>query len=116
MRIKCCLLFTILVPYNYFRYIKEFHEFLEQNPDIPSITLTYEDLHIHPINNIKRLAKFIGVECTDEQAHTVKEICSFENMKKADIEFKEKVVFDEKDKSDEPFGIYRKGDIPVYLI
>jgi len=97
----------ISVPYNYFRYMKEFHEFLKQNPDVPSITLAYEDLHSHPVDNVKRLAKFIGVECTDEQAKKVMETCSFDNMKKAEVEFKEKAFYD---KEEGKSHIFRKGD------
>jgi len=99
------MILSVAVPYNYFKYMREFHEFLKQNPDVPSITLTYEDLHSHPVDNVKRLAKFIGVECTDEQAKKVMETCSFDNMKKADVEFKEKR---------QNFEIFRKGDMPLF--
>ena len=49
------MILSVAVPYNYFKYMREFHEFLKQNPDVPSITLTYEDLHSHPVENVKRL-------------------------------------------------------------
>ena len=104
-------LFTFVsVPYNYFKYLREFHDFLKQNPTIPSITLTYEDLHSHPVDNVKRLAKFIGVECTDEQAKHVMETCSFDNMKKAEIELKEKALYD---KEEGKSKIFRKGSLLV---
>ena len=102
----------VSVPYNYFKYMREFHDFLKQNPGIPSITLTYEDLHSHPVDNVKRLAKFIGVECTDEQAKNVMETCSFDNMKKAEIELKEKALYDKEEGKSQ---IFRKGSRNLFI-
>ena len=58
---------------------------------------------------MKKLANFLGVECTDERAKKVMETCSFENMKKADVEFKEKMFYDKDDKDKKGSGVYRKG-------
>jgi len=59
---------------------------------------------------VKRLAKFIGVECTDEQAKHVMETCSFDNMKKAEIELKEKALYDKEEGKSQ---IFRKGSLLV---
>jgi len=55
---------------------------------------------------VKRLAKFIGVECTEEQAKKVRETCSFENMKKAEVTIKEKILYDKEEGKSQ---IFRKG-------
>jgi len=57
---------------------------------------------------VKRLATFIGVECTDERAKQVVDTCSFENMKKAEANFKED--FNEQMKPEKGDShIFRKG-------
>ena len=57
---------------------------------------------------MKRIAEFIGVECTDEHAQHVVEMCSFDNMKKADEHFKE-AFMKEMQPEEGVSTIYRKG-------
>lgn len=103
------LLFTLLDPYNFFKYIREFDDFLNTNVNIPRIIMTYEDLSHHPTDNVKRLARFLGLDCSDEKIAEVVKSCSFDNMKKADAEFKEE--FKGKRTKDGESAVFRKGQI-----
>lgn len=89
----------ISVQVNIFEYLRQFKKFLEQNPDIPSIVLSYEDLTEDPCGQIRRLAEFVGVKCSQEQIAHIADACSFDNMKKA---------INTGRKKDNP-SVYRKG-------
>lgn len=95
------------LPYNFFKYIKEFDLFLKNNPEIPSVTLTYEDLFHEPHIQCRRLAEFVGKDFPDEEIQKVVKTCHFDNMKKADTNFKED-YFDLKG-GDGQSIIFRKG-------
>lgn len=71
--------------------------------------MTYEDLSHHPTDNVKRLARFLGLDCSDEKIAEVVKSCSFDNMKKADAEFKEE--FKGKRSKDGESAVFRKGQI-----
>lgn len=94
-------------PYNFFKYAREFDTFIKQNKELPTFQITYESLFHDTKSQVQRLADFLEVDCSEEKVVQVVEMCSFENMKKADGNFKENVI-------DEITGgvtssIYRKG-------
>lgn len=58
------------------------------------------------------MAKFLGIEKSEEEIKAVVETCSFDNMKKADAELKED--FPSKTDNEGKSSIFRKG--LVYLL
>lgn len=94
-------------PYNFFKYLKEFDQFLKNNPEIPSLILTYEDLFHEPHKQVRRLAEFVGKDCSDQEIAEAVKACSFDNMKEADAYFKEEFMMSKS--KDGESSIFRKG-------
>lgn len=105
------LIFTIFVaPYNFFKYLKDFDTFLRENPDIPSIQLSYERLSNAPREEVKRLAEFIGILASNEKIAETVDICRFDNMKNADANFKDQLKRPPTERKT-PRETYRKGKL-----
>ncbi|XP_012946645.1 sulfotransferase 6B1 [Aplysia californica] len=84
-----------------FDYWREFEEGLKQNPQIPHIILSFEDLKKNPLSERHRLAKFLGRSYDDEFIEQVAEATSIDNMRR-----------EKEGPKDEKGSIYyRKGEI-----
>lgn len=62
----------------------------------------YEDIKLKPTEEIKRLAKFLDVECSDDLIANIAEKCEFDKLKKAHLTVK---------KTESKVQHYRKGEI-----
>lgn len=60
-----------------------------------------------PLENVRRLAEFLGLKRSDENIASIVRTCSFDNMKKADLEFKDD--FPGRRTKDGESAIFRKG-------
>ncbi|XP_025090205.1 sulfotransferase 1A3-like isoform X2 [Pomacea canaliculata] len=106
---------------NYFEHLKQVHKFTQENPDVPLLSLSFEDMKKNPVDNVKKLAKFLGIDLPDTVYENIAEACSFQNLKR-NAEFKTRdpppplphpppkdVIGDEKDHLF--LRAYRKGEI-----
>ncbi|XP_046333710.2 sulfotransferase 1C2-like [Haliotis rufescens] len=89
---------------GYADYVKDWQQAKQDNPDLPFLTLFYENLKKDPVKNIKTVAEFIGESVTDELCEQIAEACSFKKLKVADTEVKEEMA-------DPTHIIYRKGEV-----
>ncbi|XP_069132472.1 sulfotransferase 1E1-like isoform X3 [Argopecten irradians] len=72
-----------VVPHNNWTdYITGWEKDLAMNPDIPYHIIHYENLKQDPVREIKTLASYLDVTCTDDFVDDVVEKCSFRNLKK----------------------------------
>ncbi|KAK3102699.1 hypothetical protein FSP39_013229 [Pinctada imbricata] len=71
---------------SWFDYEKELSLAKEENKNI--YTLHFENLKKDPETEIKGLAKFLGVDASEELVRDIADKCMFQNLKKADSEMK----------------------------
>lgn len=45
------------------------------------LLLTYEDMHLHPGDNVMRIAEFLGIDCSRGRAQEIAELTSFRALK-----------------------------------
>ncbi|XP_025090222.1 sulfotransferase family cytosolic 1B member 1-like [Pomacea canaliculata] len=111
----CELFFSGRLPLdNYFWHMKQFTTFSQENPDVPVLSLSFEDMKKSPTENIKRLATFLEVDVDDKLCEDIADACSFKKLKKG-AEIK-KVWCDypeneNKEKKQTRIEFYRKGEI-----
>ncbi|XP_048257292.1 sulfotransferase 1A1-like [Haliotis rufescens] len=66
---------------SFFTYLKDWAAIGTTHPDLPILTLVYEDLKEDPLPGIRKLAKFLNAEKSEEFYLKVKEVTSFNKMK-----------------------------------
>ncbi|XP_046333740.2 sulfotransferase 1C2-like [Haliotis rufescens] len=96
---------------GYVDYLKDWQKVKQDNPDLPILTLFYENLKKDPVKNIKTVADFIGESVTDELCEQIAEACSFKKMKAADTEVKEAFGNSSDIWKESHKGMYRKGEV-----
>lgn len=77
--------------------------------------ITYEDLKEKPLDVMKTLCEFIGLECTEEQMKSAINYSSFDNMKKIDNGEGENLLQRYKGNFGSTPGRVRKGLVKGYL-
>lgn len=88
---------------NYFSYAKQWENAI-QNSAAPIHVIYYEDLKSETFSELKRLAKFLGVDVEDSTLKEIAENCQFDVMKKKyPVEEKGGIHFKE------GTGFFRKG-------
>ncbi|XP_071093767.1 sulfotransferase 1C2-like isoform X2 [Haliotis cracherodii] len=96
---------------GYVDYVKDWRQVKQDNPDLPILTLFYENLKKDPVKNIKTVADFIGESVTNELCEQIAEACSFKKMKAADTEVKEAFGNSSDIWKESHKGMYRKGEV-----
>nr|KAG5691737.1 hypothetical protein BaRGS_010240 [Batillaria attramentaria] len=86
---------------GWFSYMDRVSEFRKDNPEHPVCSVTYEDMSQNPLDTVKQLAEFLGVNATEEFCSDVVKACSFDNQKK----------IEEQDKVQAAMKFWRKGDM-----
>ncbi|XP_046584472.1 sulfotransferase 1A1-like [Haliotis rubra] len=71
----------------FFDYMKDWTAVRKTHPELPTLTLMYEDLKEDPLTGIRKLAKILNVEKSEEIYHKVKELTSFNKMKEEEGKF-----------------------------
>ncbi|XP_046584474.1 sulfotransferase 1C2-like [Haliotis rubra] len=66
---------------SFFTYLKDWAAVGKTHPEVPTLTLVYEDLKEDPLAGIRKVAKFLNVEKSEEFYLKVKELTSFNKMK-----------------------------------
>ncbi|XP_067680741.1 sulfotransferase 1C2-like [Haliotis asinina] len=96
---------------DYFDYVKDWLQVKEDNPDLPMLTLFYENLKQDPVKNIRTVAGFIGLSVTDELCEQIAEACSFKKLRTADTEVKQHAANPPDIWKEGHQGVYRKGEV-----
>ncbi|XP_052759764.1 sulfotransferase 1B1-like [Mya arenaria] len=87
---------------NYFKYIKAFLKYLNDHPEVPTLTVFYEHLKKDPMAEVARIATFLGTDGCKVSHEEVMAACGFENMQKAEHVIRE---------SHKDIVMYRKGQV-----
>ncbi|XP_067680707.1 sulfotransferase 1C2-like [Haliotis asinina] len=95
----------------YADYVKDWLQATQDYPDLPVLTLFYENLKKDPVRNIKTVADFIGVSVSDELCEQIAEACSFKKMRTAGEEVKERLANMPDLRKDGHKLLYRKGEV-----
>lgn len=101
---------------SWYDYVKEFEQAAENDKHGAILTMFYESMKKNPIDETKRLAKFLNVEASDKLIEDIVEKCSFGNLKNADNTIKDQSILKKiidlpsVDGQAKP-NIYRKGII-----
>lgn len=102
---------------SWYDYVKEFEQAAENDKHGAILTMFYESMKKNPIDETKRLAKFLNVEASDKLIEDIVEKCSFENLKNADKTIKDQSIMKKiidfapnMDENAKP-NMYRKGVI-----
>ncbi|XP_052718629.1 sulfotransferase 1E1-like [Crassostrea angulata] len=101
---------------SWYDYVKEFEQAAENDKHGAILTTFYESMKKNPIDETKRLAKFLNVEASDKLIEDIVEKCSFGNLKNADKTIKDQSILKKiidlpsVDGQAKP-NIYRKGII-----
>ncbi|XP_053407519.1 sulfotransferase 1B1-like [Mercenaria mercenaria] len=94
---------------SWFDYVLDWEKAIHENPEYPIHLMFFEDMKENSFREVKKLAKFLELHCTDELCHAIAEKCKFENMKKdkvgLDNEYWLGIWRDKKN------GYYRKGTV-----
>ncbi|XP_067680695.1 sulfotransferase 1C2-like [Haliotis asinina] len=96
---------------DYVDYVKDWLQVKQDNPDLPILTLFYENLKQDPVKNIRTVADFLGVTVSDELCEQIAEACSFKKLKSANTEVKEHVTNASNMWKEGHQGVYRKGEV-----
>ncbi|XP_055863260.1 sulfotransferase 1A1-like [Biomphalaria glabrata] len=87
-----------------FRYLREWEDAILRHPELPIFVGCYEDMKENPLSELKRLARFLGHDYSDDFLRQVMHMTTFESMK----ERKGPASF--QDDNGRPI-MYRKGQV-----
>ncbi|XP_067680778.1 sulfotransferase 1C2-like [Haliotis asinina] len=96
---------------DYVEYVKDWLQVKQDNPDLPMLTLFYENLKKDPIKNIRTVAEFLGLCVSDELCEQIAEACSFKKLRAANTEVKEHNRKQSEVWKEGHQGPYRKGEV-----
>lgn len=85
---------------NYGGWLEYERTFISDRENV--LVIFYEDVKLKPTEEIKRLAKFLNVECSDDLITKIADKCGFDKLKKAHVTVK---------KTESKVQHYRKGEI-----
>ncbi|XP_005102183.2 sulfotransferase family cytosolic 1B member 1 [Aplysia californica] len=68
---------------SFFDYYKNWDEAVKSNPDYPILVVAYEDMKEDQPREMKRIAKFLGIELTDDLIKSICEATGISTMKVA---------------------------------
>ena len=81
MQINTIFISLISVPYSpYFPHIHDYNRMSKEKPD-QFLCLCYEDMKENPAKEVRKVAKFLGLEVTEAEVDSVVSKTSFEAMK-----------------------------------
>nr|KAG5713168.1 hypothetical protein BaRGS_007695 [Batillaria attramentaria] len=90
-------------------FLKQVQKFVQDNPDVQFLNMSFEETKRNPVDSVRRMARFLGVDASDKLCQDIADACSFQNMRKVEEtsskSFPEGAAypFDQK--------MYRKGEI-----
>ncbi|XP_046351458.2 sulfotransferase 1B1-like [Haliotis rufescens] len=66
---------------SWFDYVRSWQEGLTRHPDVPSISVVYEDMKEDALSQIRRISQFLGLSHDDAFLRKVDDWCSFKRMR-----------------------------------
>ncbi|XP_025090231.1 sulfotransferase 1A1-like isoform X2 [Pomacea canaliculata] len=94
---------------GYFNYLRQFNAFARENPTVPVLTISFEEMKRNPAAKVQQLAEFLKVPASQQLCEKIAEACSFQNMKKQDDNKEEPEICV---KTPLPkITMYRKGEV-----
>ncbi|XP_060569225.1 sulfotransferase 1A1-like [Ruditapes philippinarum] len=92
---------------SWFKYVKEWETYILEHSDHHIHVIFYEELHKNNVEEIKRLAKFLGLDPSEELVQAISEKCQFHNM------YKDKMHPDSvrREIYNGDYTLYRKGKV-----
>ncbi|XP_021376707.1 sulfotransferase family cytosolic 1B member 1-like [Mizuhopecten yessoensis] len=70
------------VPYgSWFHHTRQWEAVLQEHPNLSILYLEYEDMKRNLLTNIRKIAKFLGVEENEELFEKIVEKCDFKKMR-----------------------------------
>ncbi|KAK6180089.1 hypothetical protein SNE40_012301 [Patella caerulea] len=79
-----------------------------ENPDYPIHTVRYEDLKTRPVEEIRKMAEFLDIECTEKICHDIAMATEFSKMKQQKESLTHRFIATYKSGKE---VMYRKGQI-----
>ncbi|CAG2206191.1 SULT1 [Mytilus edulis] len=70
--------------HNWFYYTKKLQEMLYDQTDLPIHSVYYEDMKSNPVDEVKKIVEYLGINRADDFIHQIVDKCCFDNLKKAD--------------------------------
>ncbi|KAK7494089.1 hypothetical protein BaRGS_00014747, partial [Batillaria attramentaria] len=74
---------------SWFDYVLGWEQTLKNNPQLPVLTMYYEDVKEDPVSSLKRLAEFVGVSRPEQLYQDIARECSIKRMKQVEADLKE---------------------------
>ncbi|CAG5129583.1 unnamed protein product [Candidula unifasciata] len=68
---------------SYFDYHKEWDRAIDNNPDLPILIVSYEDMKEDLPREIRKLSEFVGATLSDQQVEVIAQAAGFDTMKQA---------------------------------
>ncbi|XP_012946008.1 sulfotransferase 1A1 [Aplysia californica] len=96
---------------NQFDFLRQIQKYQKENPEVPVMTIYYEDMKQNPVPVTKDLAKFLGLDVTEDFCKEVVDACSFSKMKEIDPQRKKGDGTMAKEFKSGPINMYRKGQV-----
>jgi len=69
---------------SWIHYVKEWESFAKDHPG-QILCLFYEDMKEDSVRETRKINEFLGCNCSDDVVGEIADACSFDNMKKADV-------------------------------
>ncbi|XP_064609554.1 LOW QUALITY PROTEIN: sulfotransferase 1C2A-like [Liolophura sinensis] len=91
----------------WFDYVDAWDKFFKDHPELPVLTLYYEESKQDLLTTVKKLSSFIGVNLTEDVSKEIALACSFSQMKTAKVKAYPKEHLFIWDKGE--YTMYRKG-------
>nr|KAG5688893.1 hypothetical protein BaRGS_016461 [Batillaria attramentaria] len=67
--------------WGYFTYMKDWEKVMDEHPELPVYTLSYEELHADTFTKTKEVAQFLGSTADDDTIRDIIAKCSFDSMR-----------------------------------
>nr|KAG5713242.1 hypothetical protein BaRGS_007769 [Batillaria attramentaria] len=77
---------------HYARYLNQMNRFMNENPELPIYSVSYEDMKSNATDTVRGLAEYLEVPATEVLIADIVAACAFHKLKKVD-ETKEQVTY-----------------------
>ncbi|XP_046569955.1 sulfotransferase 1C2A-like [Haliotis rubra] len=66
---------------SWFDYMREWEKAIQNNPDVPVLSVMYEDIKEDPYKEVRKISDFLGKNYPSDFLHRVCDSCSFSRMR-----------------------------------
>ena len=75
--------YGVYISVSIFRYLEEMESFMKEHPDIV-LNLYFEEIKQDPVETVRKLAKFLEADLTQDVVRQIAEKCSFVSLKETE--------------------------------